>query len=242
MGDEDLRGDASAIVGDEVDGVDVEVIEESGEHRGLGVRRDGLIGMRFGEAEPHEIEGDAAAVRVEALEGSAPLIAVEWVTVEEESGGAMAYVDAGDACHGEIEEAAVAVVPGRVEGDGLSRDDVWRGDDRGKRVERVFEEVSASHDVSLVAGAEICAHVWMGVSTNGWEGYASCKTSLRRCAGEGRAPATPQLRIKSCSGFARLRMVTGTDPSGRGGVCRGKRVAVERILADAGCVIPVGEG
>jgi hypothetical protein len=46
---------------------------------------------------------------------------------------------------------------------------VWCGYDGGKGRGGVFEEVSASHGVSIGIGAEIYAHVWMGVSTNGWK-------------------------------------------------------------------------
>ena len=162
LGDEDLGGDASAVVGDEVDGVDVEVIEKRDEHCGLGVRGDGLVRVRLGEAEAHEIGRDAAAMGMEALEGSSPLVVVEGIAVEEESFGAVADVDVRDARHGEIEETPVAVVPGCIEGGGLRCDEVGRGYDGGEGGGGGFEEVSAGHGVSIAIGAEICAHVRMG--------------------------------------------------------------------------------
>jgi len=168
LGEEDLGGDASAVVGDEVDGVDLEPVEEGGEHGGLGVGRDGLVGVGLGVAEAHEVGSDATAVGVKMFEGTAPLIAVEWIAVEEEGGGALADIDVGHAGHGEIGETAIAVIPGGVEGSGLSGDEVGCGDDGGCGV---FEEVSASHEASIRIGAEIYAHVRTGGSTNGWKRY-----------------------------------------------------------------------
>jgi hypothetical protein len=115
-GEEVLGDEAAAVVGDEVDGVDVEGVEELGEHVGLGVGGDGLALWGLGVAEAHDVGCDAAAVSLEAVEGAAPLEAVEWVAVDEEGCGAVAALDVGDTADGEVGELARGVEGGCVDG------------------------------------------------------------------------------------------------------------------------------
>ena len=59
VGGEDLRDRAAAVVGDEIDPIDAERVEDLGDHLRLRRERDVLRRSDFGVTEPHQVDGDA---------------------------------------------------------------------------------------------------------------------------------------------------------------------------------------
>ncbi len=93
VGRQDLSHRAAAVIANQIDRLDAERIKELQQHLSLCIEIQLLVRSDLGIAEPHQVRRNAAPQIAQAVQGMAPMIAVQRHAMDEEGGRPVSFLD-----------------------------------------------------------------------------------------------------------------------------------------------------